>query len=103
MKDLFHICLETKDQGFGMTFKVYDLGSKKPRLHRAYVIGVCIFFATAVVGQNRRENGRCSFLMSPCFKTRHFKSSCLQCYAINRPQEFLVLTFFYATTLGPRQ
>ena len=32
LKDLFHICLETKAQGFWMTFKVCNHGSKYPYL-----------------------------------------------------------------------
>ena len=40
LKDLFHICLETKAQGFWMTFKLCNLGSKWPHLHRAYVLRV---------------------------------------------------------------
>ena len=31
-----------------MTFVVFDLGSKYPYFNRAYVIGVCILFVTAV-------------------------------------------------------
>ena len=32
LKDLFHICLEIKTQGFWMTFKVCNLGSNYPYL-----------------------------------------------------------------------
>ena len=38
LKDLFYICLETKAQGFGMTFNVFNLGSKYPYFNRAYVV-----------------------------------------------------------------
>ena len=43
MKDLFHICLETKRQGFWMTFKVSNLGSKQPYFNRAYLVRWWIF------------------------------------------------------------
>ena len=38
LKDLIHICLETKAQGFSMTFNVCNLGSKYPYFNRAYVV-----------------------------------------------------------------
>ena len=41
MKDLFQICWQTKGQGFLMTFKVFNLGSKWPYFNSAYVIGGC--------------------------------------------------------------
>ena len=39
-KDLFHVCLEPEAQGHDMIFKVCNLSSKRPHLHRAYVLGV---------------------------------------------------------------
>ena len=47
LKDLLHICLETKAQGFWVTFKVSNLGSKYSSW--AYVI---FFFRTLCVGQH---------------------------------------------------
>ena len=47
-KDLSHICLEIKAQGFWMTFNTSNLGSKEPYFNRAYVVRVCTFFVTAV-------------------------------------------------------
>ena len=38
LKDLIHICLETKAQGFSMTFNMCNLGSKYPYFNRAYVV-----------------------------------------------------------------
>ena len=38
LKDLFHICLETKVQGFWMTFNICNLSSKYPYFNRAYVV-----------------------------------------------------------------
>ena len=43
MKDLLNICLEIKDQGFWMTFKVCNLGSKQPYFNRGYVVRGWIF------------------------------------------------------------
>ena len=40
LKDLFCICLKTKTQGFWMSFKLCNLGSKKPYFNRAYVVSV---------------------------------------------------------------
>ena len=48
MKDLLHICLELEAQGHDMTFKACNLGSKRPHLHRAYVLGVCNDLGTTV-------------------------------------------------------
>ena len=58
MKDLFHICLETKGQGFRMTFKVCNLGSKRPHLHRAYVLGVYDNLGTTVNRVNLTHHKR---------------------------------------------
>ena len=44
LKDLFHICWDTKAQGFWKTFKVCNLGSKWPYFNRAYVVTLWIFF-----------------------------------------------------------
>ena len=49
MKDLLYICLEIKDQGFQMTFKVCNLGSNRPHFHRAYVLGVYNDLSTTVL------------------------------------------------------
>ena len=38
LKDLFHICLEPKAQGFWMTFNLFNCGSKYPYFNRAYVV-----------------------------------------------------------------
>ena len=38
LKDLLHICLEAKAQGFWVTFKVFNFGSKWPHIYRAYVL-----------------------------------------------------------------
>ena len=38
LKDLFYICLETKVQGFWITFEICNLGSKYPYFNRAYVV-----------------------------------------------------------------
>ena len=38
LKDLFHICLGDKAQGFWMTFNICNLGSKYPYFNRAYVV-----------------------------------------------------------------
>ena len=48
MRDLLHICLETKGQGVWITFKVSNLGSKHFYFKRAYLVRVCTFFVTAV-------------------------------------------------------
>ena len=48
MKDLFCICLEPEAQGRDLTFKVGNLGSKRPHLHRAYVLGVYNNLGTTV-------------------------------------------------------
>ena len=49
LKALFHICLETKAQDIWMPFKVFNLGSKWPHLHRAYVLRVCNNLGSTVV------------------------------------------------------
>ena len=38
LKDLFHICLEPKAQGFWMTFNLCNCGSKYPYFNRAYIV-----------------------------------------------------------------
>ena len=38
LKDLFHICLGDKAQGFWKTFNMFNLGSKYPYFNRAYVV-----------------------------------------------------------------
>ena len=38
LKDLLCICLEIKAQGFWMSFKVCNLGSKYPYFNRAYLV-----------------------------------------------------------------
>ena len=38
-----------------MTFKVYNLGSKRPRLHRAYVLGVFTNISTTVLMNGRTD------------------------------------------------
>ena len=48
-KDLLHIYLETKIQGYNMTFKVCNLGSKQPYFNSAYVVRVPIFSFTTVL------------------------------------------------------
>ena len=48
LKDLLHICLEAKAQGFWVTFKVLNLGSKQPYFNSAYVVRVPIFSFTTV-------------------------------------------------------
>ena len=40
LKDTSHICLETEVQGYGMNFKVCNLGSKQPYFNSAYVVRV---------------------------------------------------------------
>ena len=45
IKDLCHVCLETKGQGYWKTFKVYNLSSN---FNRAYVVKVWTFLVTAV-------------------------------------------------------
>ena len=40
LKDLFHICLDPKAQGFWITFNVFNCGSKYPYFNKAYVVTV---------------------------------------------------------------
>ena len=40
LKDPLHICLEAEVQGYGMTFKVCNFGSKKPYFNSSYVVRV---------------------------------------------------------------
>ena len=56
LKDIFHICLEIKVQGFWMTFKVFNLGSKWPHLHRAYVLRVFTNISTTVSSTGRAKH-----------------------------------------------
>ena len=50
IKDLLHFCLETKGQGYWMTFKVCNLSSKWSYFNRACVVRVCTIFVMAVCG-----------------------------------------------------
>ena len=44
LKDPLHICLETKVQVYGITFKGCDLGSKQPYFNSAYVVRLPMHF-----------------------------------------------------------
>ena len=48
LKHLFHICIETKAQGFSMTFKVCNLRSKYPYFNRTYVVSEKTYLHTTV-------------------------------------------------------
>ena len=48
LKDPFHICLETKVQGFWMTFKVCNYCSKQPYFNRTYIVYDRVFLEVSV-------------------------------------------------------
>ena len=52
MRDLLHISLEAKNQGFWMTFRVCNLGSKQPHLYSVYVVSVASQSHTTVYPLN---------------------------------------------------
>ena len=48
LRDPSHIYSEIEVQGYGMTFKLCNLGSKQPYFNTAYVVRVPIFSFTTV-------------------------------------------------------